>query len=84
MTITFFKLVNEEEVEVSCWEKADRCEISCDRETRAEDLLEAGVWLGKHARSIADYTLNEPYADEPFIEAYRKASKAVLKERGLI
>ena len=84
MNITFLKLANDEEVEVDSWEKATHCEISCDRETRAEDLLEAGVWIGKHARSIADYTLFEPYSEEPYIEVHKKAPKSVLKERGIL
>lgn len=71
MDIEYYKMVDGEEVVVSTWREADSCIISCNRETRQEDLLEAGMWLEKHKRTIADYALNEAYGDTPWVEVFK-------------
>lgn len=75
MTITYYTMKGEEEVEVTTWREATHCIIDCDRETRQEDIFEAGMWIERHKRSIADYALHEAYGDMPYIEVY-KAKKA--------
>lgn len=71
MNITFYTIKDCEEVEVSTWREATHCIINCDRETRQEDILEAGMWIEKHKRTIADYALNEAYGDTPWVEVYK-------------
>lgn len=83
MNITFYKLSQDgqEEIEVDNWRQAEYGEITCDS---PDDLILAGMWLQKHARSIADYTLFEEKSNSPYIEFHKKASPAILRERGLI
>lgn len=73
MNITFYTIKDDEEIEVKSWKEATHCIIDCERETRMEDILEAGRWLEAHKRSIADYALYGAYGDTPYIEVHKAA-----------
>lgn len=74
MDITFTKQTTddwgwEQETEVETWSKAEHAVIDCDT---AEELLEAGIWIAKHSRTIADYELHEGESGGHYIEIWKK------------
>lgn len=73
MTFTFLELTEDcEEIEVSSWKEATHCIIDCEQGNKELDLLQAGLWIQKNKKTIADYSLMEPKSDCPYIEIYKK------------
>lgn len=75
MNIEFYTMKDGEEVEVSTWREATHCFLNCDDATLQEDLLEAGMWLERHKRTIADYALYED-GERPWVEVYKAKPRA--------
>ena len=74
MNITFTKQTTddwgwEQETEVETWAKAEHAVIDCDS---LDELVEAGKWIAKHERTIADYEVHEIESGEPYIEIWKK------------
>ena len=73
MIITYYTLDEnfDEEVEVGTWREATHCIIDIEQDSKEEDLFAAGMWVEKHKRTIADYSLHESKADCPYIEVFK-------------
>lgn len=68
MNITYYTIKDGKEIEVKSWREASHCIIDCDMDG---DLFEAGMWVEKHKRTIADYNVFDTCTETPYIEVYK-------------